>query len=75
MTISSEEAIENARRAATELGLRWEEPVRASRSRRFLFFGRVTFEVWTNADRRGANCRFVVDGDDGTVRRAYWLPR
>jgi hypothetical protein len=75
MTISKEEAIEIARRAAKERGWRWEEPVRVSRSRRFVFFGRLTYEVWTNAKMRGCNGRYVVDGEDGTVREAYWLPR
>ena len=75
MTISVEDAVASARRSADERGWRWEEPIRVTRSRRFVFFGRVTYEIWTNADMRGGNGRFLIDGEAGTVREAYWLPR
>lgn len=75
MAITKDEAIESARREAAARGWHWQEPSRASASRRFVLFGHLTYEVWTNADHRGGNCRFVVDGEDGTVREAYFLPR
>jgi len=75
MTITRDEAIEIARRAANARGWRWETPVRVTRSRRFLLFGRASYEIWTNADVRGCNARFIVDGENGSVRRAAWLRR
>lgn len=75
MTISKEDAIASARRSAEERGWRWEQPIRVTRSRRFVLFGRVTYEIWTNAAKRGSNARFFVDGEDGSVRKARWLPR
>ena len=73
--ISEEEAIEIARRVAVEKGWRWQEPVKAHRTRAFIFFGRSEWEVLTNADMRGTNVRVVVDAQDGTVLRAAYLPR
>lgn len=75
MTISEEEAIERARRCAEERGWAWQEPVRVTRSRAFLFFGRVRYEVRTNAEMRGSNARIVVDAEDGAITEAHWLPR
>jgi hypothetical protein len=73
--ISEEEAIEIARRVAAEKGWRWKEPVKAHRTRAFIFIGRAEWEVLTNADMRGTNVRVVVDAQDGTVLRAAYLPR
>ena len=57
MTISSEEAIERARRCAEERGWVWREPVIVKRSRAFVLIGRVRYEVRTNAEMRGSNAR------------------
>jgi hypothetical protein len=73
--ISVEQAIEAARRAAIERGWPWEGRIDVSRVRAFIFFGRLTYEVRSNADMLGTNVRVVVDPEDGTVREAYWLPR
>lgn len=73
--ISEEEAIEIARRVAAEKGWRWQAPVRAHRTRAWIFVGRAEWEVRTNADMRGTNVLVVVDAQDGTVLRAAYLPR
>ena len=75
MTISEQDAVATARRLAEERGWRWEEPVHVSRRRSLVLFGRVSYEIRTNADRRGCNVRVVLDADDGTVVEAHWLPR
>jgi hypothetical protein len=31
--------------------------------------------VWTNTEMRGGNARVVVDGEDGSIADARWLPR
>jgi hypothetical protein len=73
--ISEEDAIEIARGVAVEKGWRWREPVRARRTRSWIFIGRAEWEVRTNADMRGTNVRVVVDAQDGTVLQAAYLPR
>jgi len=75
MTISQDDAVASARRSANERGWRWEEPIRVTRSRRFVFFGRVTYAVGTNTAKRGCHGRFVIDGEDGSILEAHWLPR
>jgi len=75
MTISVENAIECARRCAEERGWAWREPVLVTRSRTFVFVGRVRYEVRTNAEMRGSNARIVVDAEDGSIIEAHWLPR
>src|SRR5207248_934986 len=64
MTISPEQAIELARACAEERGWPWLEPVDVSRSRAYVLFGRVEYEVRSNAECRGSNARVVVDGED-----------
>ena len=73
--ISEQEAIEIARRVAAEKGWRWREPVKARRTRTWIFIGRAEWEVRTNAEMRGTNVLVVVDAQDGTVVRAAYLPR
>jgi len=73
--VSREEALEKARRAVEERGWAWLEPVHVSRVRAYVFFGRITYEIRTNAAFRGGNVRVVVDANDGTVIAAYRLPR
>jgi hypothetical protein len=75
MSISQDDAIAAARREAEQRGWRWEEPVYVSRRRAFIFFGRLTYEIRTNADKLGCNARFVIDGENASIREAYWLPR
>jgi len=38
-------------------------------------FGRRRYEVWSNAERLGSNARIIVDGEDGSIVAAHWLPR
>lgn len=75
MAISREQAIDLARACAEERGWAWREPVRVSRSRAYVLFGGVRYEVWSSADRLGTNARVIVDGEDGTIVAAHWLPR
>jgi hypothetical protein len=70
MTISKDEALEAARHEALARGWPWKEPVTVSRSRRFIFFGRSTYEIRTNTMMRGSNGRFLIDGESGTVLEA-----
>ncbi|MBS2020272.1 MAG: hypothetical protein JST00_45855 [Deltaproteobacteria bacterium] len=76
MTLTHADAERIARELALARGWMWREPVRVSPRRRFVLFGRVTsFEVWSNADRRGANVVVVIDGGSGEVLRSAYLPR
>jgi hypothetical protein len=75
VTISSEEAVERARRYAEERGWTWREPVRVTRSRSLVVLGRATYEVRSNAESRGSNARVIVAADDGSIVEAHWLPR
>jgi hypothetical protein len=75
VTISEADAILRARDSATERGWEWREPVHVSRQRAYVFFGRLSYEVRSNADSRGCNVRVVVDAEDGSVKEAFWLPR
>ena len=75
MTISVDDAIALARRCAGERGWAWQEPVHVTPSRALVVAGRVRYEVRTNADKRGCNARIIVDGEDGSITEAHWLPR
>ncbi len=75
MTISGDEAIERARACAEQNGWAWCEPVRVSLSRAYALFGRPRYEVRSNAERLGSNARIIVDGEDGSILAAHWLPR
>lgn len=73
--ISEADAIRHARDLARERGWEWREPLRVSRYRPYVFFGRLCYEVRSNADSLGCNVRVVVDAEDGSVKDASWLPR
>lgn len=70
MTITEEQAITIAREIADERGWSWRGRVRVSRRRQWFFFGRLSFEVFTNADYRGGNVIVEVAADTGEVLRA-----
>lgn len=75
MSLTPADAERIAREHAESRGWTWLEPVRVTRRRRFVFFGRVTFEVRSNADRIGANAVVEIDAESGGVRRSAYLPR
>lgn len=73
--ISEGEALQRARAVAEERGWRWERPVAVTLSRRFIVFGRRRWHIRTNSEMRGCNVYIVVDGEDGAVLHAAYLPR
>lgn len=64
------EAIAIARRTADARAWPWRGRIVVNRRRRWLFFGRLSFEVFTNADYRGGNVIVEVDAETGEVLRA-----
>ncbi len=73
MTVA--ETLRLARAVAEEKGWPWQEPVKVSRRRSFLFFGAAHWEVWTNAECLGMNVRVEIDDATGQVRQKAFLPR
>jgi hypothetical protein len=72
--MTAEEVLARAREAALRSVWLWTEPVRQRRYRRWLV-GPVTWEVVSNAERRGGNVVVVLDDATGTVQRKAFLPR
>lgn len=75
MSLTPPEAERIARELAESRGWTWLEPVRVTQRRRFVFFGRMTFEVRSNADRIGANAVVEVDAESAAVRRSAYIAR
>jgi len=75
VSLTADDAERIARGLAESRGWTWLEPVRVARRRRFLFFGRVTFEVRSNADRIGANAVVEIDAESGDMRRSAFIAR
>jgi hypothetical protein len=73
--ISEQQAVERARSIARERGWTWREPVRVTRSRRFVLFGRERWSVRSNANMRGAIVFVVIDAHDGALLHAGYVPR
>lgn len=65
--LSPAEAIECARSLARARGWSWVGAVRVTRSLLAATFGAHTYEVLSNAGRRGSNVRVVVAIDSGEV--------
>lgn len=70
MTISEDDAISIARDAAESRGWSWRGRVIVNRRRKWILFGRLSFEVFTNADYRGGNVIVEVDAETREVLRA-----
>lgn len=73
--MSREEAIFVARRAATARGWTWRGRVSVWRRRKWLLFGPVRWELWSNAGMRGRNVAVVIDDKTGEVVSAQFAPR
>jgi hypothetical protein len=75
MKMTREEVIRIARLVVEEEGWPWIEPVVATRERRFLLFGKVSWHIRTNAKHRGANVNVQVDDKTGLVLSKCFAPR
>jgi hypothetical protein len=73
--MTKEEAVEAAREIATHRSWPWVDPVRVNTRRDYIFFGRRSLEVWTNADCLGQNVRVVFDAASSEMISASLLPR
>lgn len=74
--LSEEQAQDVCREEAERRGWTWLGTIRVTAQRSFLSRGRVTtYEVLSNADCKGTQCKFVVDADTGAFVRAHFLPR
>jgi len=71
--MTREEAIEIAKKTAEANGWPWSEPVQAIKRGFFPF--KQSWEVLSNADRRGANVLVEIDERSGSIRRSAFLPR
>jgi hypothetical protein len=72
--MTRERAVELAQEVARREGWPWIEPIRATRFRRW-WVGPITWEVVSNADKRGMNVRIVIDGSSGRILEKRFLPR
>lgn len=70
MTISEDDAVAIAREVAETRGWSWRGRVVVNRRRKWIFFGELSFEVFSNADYRGGNVIVAVDAKTGEVLRA-----
>jgi len=70
VTLDVEDAVAIARAEAEARGWPWQGRVSVNRRRTWIFFGRLSFEVFTNADYRGGNVIVDVDAQTGEVLRA-----
>ena len=73
--MTREEVIAIAKSEAEAEGWRWEEPVSVTRSRAFIFFGRVRWHVMTNASYRGCNVNIHIDDATGEILQKGFAPR
>jgi hypothetical protein len=74
-SLTPAEAIDRARRLASERGWTWAGAVRVSASLLAATFGPRTYEVLSNAGGRGRNVRVVVDIDTGEILDAVYFER
>ncbi|MCW1926289.1 hypothetical protein OKA05_27290 [Luteolibacter arcticus] len=65
--MTREEVILVARATADQEGWIWLEPVSVRRSRRFTFFGRRTWRVYTNSEEIGCNVRIDIDDESREI--------
>lgn len=73
--MTREEAVIVAQEAATARGWTWRDPIRVWRRRKWLLFGPVRWEMWSNAEMRGCNVAIVIDDETGEVVSARFAPR
>lgn len=73
--MNAERAIELAEAEAKKEGWLWFEPVAAYKQRRWVLFGRVSWLVTSNADKRGCNVRVRVDDASGRIVDKGFAPR
>jgi hypothetical protein len=73
MPMTPNDALELARKVATEKGWAWLEPVRVTKKRRWFRF--VGWIVISNADGLGCNVRVEIDDATGRTTTAAFLPR
>jgi hypothetical protein len=73
--MTEKEAVKVAQESATHHGWTWRGLVRASRKRRFLFFGVPIWLIRTNADCCGCNAWFEIDDSTGLIIREGFAPR
>jgi hypothetical protein len=71
--LGEKEAVELAKRAAAQQGWTWIEPARAVLRRRLGEGG--TWEIYSNANGRGAIARFLIDAETGAVLHKGYIPR
>ena len=64
--MTEDEVVQLARETVLAEKFQWCEPVRVKRTRRFIFFGEVTWHV-TTANRFGGNLRIQIDDKTGRV--------
>ena len=72
--LGEKEAVDLAKREATQQGWAWVEPARAMLHRRWRGNG-GTWEIYSNANGRGAIARFVIDAETGAVLDKGYIPR
>jgi hypothetical protein len=71
--MNESEAVEHARRIASDNGWTWLEPVDVRRRGGWL--ARARWIVVSNASHRGMNVRVVLDDRSGSVLEKGFLPR
>jgi uncharacterized membrane protein YkoI len=74
MMIERDQAIEIARKRASEKGWAFAEPLEVVIRRGWLG-GVVRFEIETNAGKRGTKARFVLDAKTGEIISEGYLSR
>lgn len=73
--MTPDEVIRVARSIVEQEGWPWQEPVTVTRGRRFILFGRVSWHVRTNTDRRGCNANVRIDDRTGETLSKVFAPR
>jgi hypothetical protein len=72
--LSGNEAMDLAKGEAARQGWAWVEPARAILRRPWLGTG-GRWEIYSNANGRGATARFVIDAETGAVLDKGYIPR
>lgn len=72
--MTNEEVLTIAKQAAISEGWSWKEPIRITKSRRFLF-GTTRWIVISNSDKIGANVRVEIDEATGKILSKNYAPR
>ncbi|MGD8642522.1 MAG: PepSY domain-containing protein [Gammaproteobacteria bacterium] len=72
--IEQEQAIDIARKRASDKGWAFSEPLDIV-VRRGWFGGITRFEIETNAGKKGTKARFVIDATNGSILSEGYIPR